>query len=55
MSNFQTTGYLTKPASGEGPGVLVLHAWRGLNDTVNAFCERLAWERTAPFLRDAFC
>jgi len=35
-------GFLAVPRTGNGPGVLVLHAWWGLNDTVKAFCTRLA-------------
>ncbi|MCQ3978624.1 MAG: hypothetical protein DPW09_34820, partial [Anaerolineae bacterium] len=35
-------GYLVMPEHGEGPGVLVLHAWWGLNDTIRAVCARLA-------------
>lgn len=34
--------YLAAPAVGRGPGVLVLHAWWGLNDFTRAFCDRLA-------------
>lgn len=38
-------GYLAAPAGGaSGPGVLVLHAWWGLNDTFRSFCDRLAAE-----------
>ena len=37
-------GYLALPSGGEGPGVLVLHAWWGLNDFFKEFCDRLAQE-----------
>lgn len=39
-------GYLALPqrGAGEGPGVLVLHAWWGLNDFFKECCERLARE-----------
>lgn len=35
--------YVARPAQ-PGPGVLVLHAWWGLNGDVKAFCNRLAEE-----------
>lgn len=35
-------GFLAVPPAGRGAGVLVLHAWWGLNDTIKAFCARLA-------------
>lgn len=38
------TQYLAFPKSGAGPGVLVLHAWWGLNGTFRRFCDRLAGE-----------
>src|SRR4051812_35519642 len=41
-NNQAAQGYLAMPARGAGPGVLVLHAWWGLNDTIKAFCTRLA-------------
>jgi carboxymethylenebutenolidase len=36
--------YLAVPKSGSGMGVLVLHAWWGLNATFRRFCDRLAGE-----------
>jgi len=36
--------YLAIPQNGKGPGVLVLHAWWGLNDSLRRFCDRLAGE-----------
>jgi len=37
--------HLALPKSGKGPGVLVLHAWWGLNDFTKVFCDRLAQEK----------
>jgi carboxymethylenebutenolidase len=36
------SGHLATPASGSGPGVIVLHAWWGLNDFFKTLCRRLA-------------
>jgi carboxymethylenebutenolidase len=38
----QPAGYLALPTTGNGRAVLVLHAWWGLNDSLKAFCTRLA-------------
>lgn len=35
-------GYLALPPDGKGPGVLVLHAWWGLNGVIKDVCDRLA-------------
>ncbi len=42
MATSSLQGYLAVPATGKGPGVLVLHAWWGLNDFFRGFCDRLA-------------
>lgn len=47
-------GYLAVPPSGRGPGVLVLHAWWGLNAAIGAFCERLAAEGFVAFAPDLY-
>jgi len=36
--------YVARPQSGQGRGVLVLHAWWGLNQFCRGFCDRLAQE-----------
>jgi len=44
MTTTSENGYLVLPESNKGTGVLVLHAWWGLNDFFKGFCERLAKE-----------
>jgi carboxymethylenebutenolidase len=46
--------FLATPTSGTGPGVLVLHAWWGLNDTMKAFCSRLADAGFVAFAPDLY-
>ena len=38
----ESTAYLSAPARGAGPGVLVFHAWWGLNVVFRDVCDRLA-------------
>jgi carboxymethylenebutenolidase len=47
-------GYLAMPERGEGPGVLVLHAWWGLNDTMRGVCTRLAEAGFVAFAPDLY-
>jgi carboxymethylenebutenolidase len=54
MSDHQPDGYLALPTAGKGPGVLVLHAWWGLNDTMKAFCTRLAESGFVAFAPDLY-
>jgi len=54
MQTVQPDGYLAMPASGEGSAVLVLHAWWGLNDTMRAFCRRLADAGFVTFAPDLY-
>jgi carboxymethylenebutenolidase len=54
MIHAQPQGFLAVPATGQGPGVLVLHAWWGLNDTMKAFCTRLAEEGFVAFAPDLY-
>jgi carboxymethylenebutenolidase len=37
-------GYLAVPASGTGPGVVVIQEWWGLNDQIKEVCDRFASE-----------
>lgn len=54
MSRLQPNGYLALPEAGRGEPVLVLHAWWGLNDTMRAFCNRLAEAGFVVFAPDLF-
>lgn len=48
------SGYLAVPPSGGGPGVLVLHAWWGLNSFFKDFCDRLAEAGLVAFAPDLY-
>ena len=39
-----TSGYLATPAGGNGPAVVVLQEWWGVEDHIQSVCERLAAE-----------
>jgi carboxymethylenebutenolidase len=47
-------GYLAVPDNDKGSPVLVLHAWWGLNDTIKAFCDRLAEAGFVAFAADLY-
>jgi carboxymethylenebutenolidase len=54
MTYPQPPGFLAVPPTGKGDGVLVLHAWWGLNDTIKAFCTRLAESGFVAFAPDLY-
>jgi len=54
MTQSQPDGFLAVPPTGKGPAVLVLHAWWGLNDTIKAFCTRLAEAGFVVFAADLY-
>lgn len=54
MTHPQPQGFLAVPPIGKGPGVLVLHAWWGLNDTLKAFCTQLAESGFVAFAPDLY-
>lgn len=47
-------GYLALPASGKGPGLLLLHAWWGLTDLFTRLADRFANEGFVVFAPDFF-
>jgi carboxymethylenebutenolidase len=54
MTQARPDGFLVVPRSGRGPGVLVLHPWWGLNDTMKDLCTRLAAEGFVAFAPDLY-
>lgn len=49
-----TSGYLTTPASGQGPGVLVIQEWWGLVQHIKRVCDRLAAEGFSALAPDMY-
>ena len=47
-------GYLALPTQANAPGVIVLHAWWGLNPFFKSLCDRLAAEGFAAFAPDLY-
>src|SRR5436309_1736900 len=47
-------GYLAIPKKAHGPGVLVLHAWWGLNDFFKGLCDELATAGFVAFAPDLY-
>lgn len=54
MKHSQPEGFLALPSTGKEPGILVLHAWWGLNDTIKAFCTQLAESGFTAFAPDLY-
>jgi len=54
MTHSKPQGFLAIPPTSKGPGVLVLHAWWGLNDSIKAFCTRLAESGFVAFAPDLY-
>lgn len=54
MPQYQPQGFLAVPPTGTGSPILVLHAWWGLNETIKAFCNRLAEAGFVVFAPDLY-
>ena len=54
MTHSQPQGFLATPPSVKGRGVLVLHPWWGLNDTIKSTCTQLAEAGFTAFAPDLY-
>lgn len=54
MTTAEPSGYLAVPATGDGPGVLVLHPWWGLNSTIRGVCDQLAEDGFVAYAVDLY-
>lgn len=54
MTESTASGYWATPPGDTGPGVLVLHPWWGLNDTIKGVCDRLAAEGFVAYAPDLY-
>ena len=54
MTQSKPDGFLAVPPTDKGAGVLVLHAWWGLNNTIKAICTRLAEAGFVAFAPDLY-
>ncbi len=54
MADSCPDGYLAQPSVAEGSGILVLHAWWGLNGFFKSLCNRLASEGFVVFAPDLY-
>lgn len=54
MSLTQPQGFFVTPPTNKGPGLLLLHAWWGLNDTIKTFCIQLAEAGFVVFAPDLY-
>jgi len=54
MARPQPEGFLAVPSAGDAPGVLVLHPWWGLNETIRTVCRQLADAGFVAFAPDLY-
>ncbi|MGB8981146.1 MAG: dienelactone hydrolase family protein [Anaerolineales bacterium] len=54
VNGHSSAGYLAVPAQPDAPGVIVLHAWWGLNSLFKNLCDRLAAEGFVAFAPDMY-